>query len=91
MRDPASPQKPVAKPLNSARVRKMFRPNWRRRAEKAEAEGARLREALTQLAKGWRESRAHTYASENADLYRGFDNGCLRCAEAIERLLKSKE
>ena len=39
-----------------------------------------------QLAKHIRASRAHTYASENADLYRGYDNGSQRAAEAIERL-----
>lgn len=42
-----------------------------------------------QLVEKWRSERAHTYASENADLYRGFDNGCHRCAEALELWLNS--
>ena len=31
-----------------------------------------------------RESRAHTYASENAGLYRGFDNGQKRAADSLQ-------
>lgn len=41
-----------------------------------------------ELAAKWRKERAHTYASENADLYRGFDNGRLRSAEELESLAK---
>ena len=41
------------------------------------------------LVEKWRASRAHTYASENADLYRGFDNGCARCADELEASLAS--
>ena len=42
-------------------------------------------QSFRELARQMRENRAHTYASENADHYRGFDAGQLRAAEAIER------
>lgn len=42
--------------------------------------------SFRELAREMRESRAHTYASENADRYRGFDAGQLRAAEYVERL-----
>lgn len=34
---------------------------------------------------------AHTYASENADAYRGFDAGVQRCREAIQRILATTD
>lgn len=37
-------------------------------------------EQLEALPNKWRTRRAHTNASENADLYRGFDNGAMACA-----------
>ena len=46
-----------------------------------------LPEQLKVLIEKWRASRAHTYASENADLYRGYDNGCHRCADELEAVL----
>lgn len=42
---------------------------------------------LVKLAEKWRASRAHTYASENADHYRGFDAGQLRAAQDLEAAL----
>lgn len=42
--------------------------------------------SFRELAREMRESRAHTYASENADHYRGFDAGQIRAAEYVERL-----
>lgn len=45
--------------------------------------------SFRELAREMRESRvsrARTYASENADHYRGFDAGQLRAAEYVERL-----
>ena len=38
---------------------------------------------LGETLKELRESRAHTYASENADRYRGFDAGQQRAAESL--------
>jgi hypothetical protein len=38
---------------------------------------------LEALRQRWLEMRAHTYSSENADLYRGFDNGLKHCADAL--------
>lgn len=58
-----------------------------RRTEPVAPPGADLRAALEKLIKKWRASRAHTYASENADLYRGFDTGCGRCADELAALL----
>lgn len=52
-----------------------------------QAELARLRAGLAGLMEKWTHSRAHTYASENADLYRGFDNGLASCAEQLAALL----
>jgi hypothetical protein len=43
---------------------------------------------LSELEKQFRESRAHTYASENADHYRGFDAGQLRAAESLQAWLR---
>lgn len=34
---------------------------------------------------------AHTYASENADIYRGCEIGCLRAAEAIESRIAARK
>jgi hypothetical protein len=39
------------------------------------------------LSQEMRASRAHTYSSENAEIYRGFDSGQLRAAEQIEALI----
>lgn len=39
------------------------------------------------MAKKWENNRTHTYASENADHYRGFDNGQLRAAQSLLALL----
>lgn len=36
------------------------------------------------LVEKWRKNRAHTYSSENADHYRGFDAGLKRCADELE-------
>lgn len=55
----------------------------------AEAERDHLRQQLLKLAEHWRSERGHTYASENADLYRGFENGRQRCASEIEKLAGS--
>lgn len=38
-----------------------------------------------------RTEKAHTYASENADLYRGFDNGCRRAAEWLATCWQPRE
>ncbi len=43
---------------------------------------------LSELEKQFRSSRAHTYASENADHYRGFDAGQLRAAESLQAWLR---
>jgi len=47
-----------------------------------------LREGCAKLVAKWLAERAHTYASENADMYRGFDNGRSACALELETLLK---
>ena len=39
---------------------------------------------LAGLLEEWRNSREHTYSSENADHYRGFDAGQLRAAQALD-------
>lgn len=39
---------------------------------------------LRELPRKWRSEGALTYASENADHYRGFDAGRLRAAEELE-------
>jgi hypothetical protein len=44
---------------------------------------------LASLIAKWRSSRAHTYSSENAEHYRGFDAGQLRAAEDVEALLRA--
>lgn len=41
---------------------------------------------LRNLVSKWKAERAHTYASENADLYRGFENGMFRAAQELERV-----
>ena len=46
---------------------------------------------LSELAQQFRASRAHTYASENADHYRGFDAGQLRAAESLEARLEEAD
>lgn len=43
---------------------------------------------LRQLAKKWREERAHTYASENADYYRGFDAGRQASAKKLLSVIR---
>lgn len=57
------------------------------RAEKAEAHFTALLLQLRTLRDQWRNNRAHTYASENADLYRGFDNGQQRCADELDTVI----
>ena len=51
---------------------------------------AAARTALEDLAKACQPTRAHTYASENADRYRGFDDGMMvaqrRILDAAEAL-----
>ena len=44
---------------------------------------------LMDLVEEFKKSRAHTYASENADHYRGFDAGQLRAGESLERLIRA--
>jgi len=44
---------------------------------------------LMDLVEELKKSRAHTYASENADHYRGFDDGQIRAAETLERLIRA--
>ncbi len=46
---------------------------------------------LSELAQQFRASRAHTYSSENADHYRGFDAGQLRAAESLEAWLREAD
>lgn len=46
---------------------------------------------LRGLAAKWRAERAHTYASENADHYRGFDAERLRSADELDALADAKE
>ncbi len=46
-------------------------------------------EKLWALVDKLKSSKAHTYASEHADHYRGFDVGQLRAAESLEALLKT--
>jgi hypothetical protein len=46
----------------------------------------RVLEMLEKLEKELRVMRAHTYASENADHYRGFDAGIRYAAERIKML-----
>lgn len=53
------------------------------------ASSEKLSGAARALVEQWRNSHAHTYASENADLYRGFDNGCRRCADQLEAVLSA--
>jgi hypothetical protein len=47
------------------------------------------RDRLNALLAKWEDQRAHTYASENADHYRGFDAGQQRCAEELRAVLKA--
>ena len=47
--------------------------------------------SLRELIERWEAERAHTYSSENADHYRGFDAGRKRCAEELGRWLSSAE
>ena len=49
------------------------------------------RAAALKLARELRNQKAHTYASENADMYRGFDNGCQHAAGRIEAIFSPKE
>ena len=49
------------------------------------------RDAALELAKELRQLKAHTYASESADLYRGFDNGCRHAAGKIEAIFAPKD
>ena len=49
------------------------------------------RDTVLKLARELHQQRAHTYASENADLYRGFDNGCRHAANRIEAIFAQKE
>lgn len=46
----------------------------------------RCAQELLELAEKLKASKAHTYASENTDHYRGFDAGCLSSAGRIEVL-----
>ena len=46
---------------------------------------------LRELADRWRKEHAHTYSSENADHYRGFDAGRLRSAEELEAVIAACE
>jgi len=55
---------------------------------RVEALEARVARADALIAK-WRAQRAHTYASENADIYRGFDRGCASCARELEYALSA--
>jgi len=49
------------------------------------------RQTIRGLAAQFKNSRAHTYASENADHYRGFNSGMLRASEALDALADSME
>jgi hypothetical protein len=50
-----------------------------------------LVKALRELARRWNEERAHTYASENAEHYRGFDTGRQRSAEELLWVVNAHE
>src|SRR5690242_19605445 len=59
-------------------------------AARRELEDAReLLAGLEKMAERWQKERAHTYASENADHYRGFDDGRLRSAQELEAAIRA--
>src|SRR5690242_3791447 len=60
------------------------------RAARRELEDAReLLAGLEKMAERWQKERAYTYASENADHYRGFDDGRLRSAQELEAAIRA--
>jgi hypothetical protein len=79
---PHHPSCPVDKPLGYVGQSSNASESICHRCE-AQAIETRLRALVKQL----KSSRAHTYASENADHYRGFDAGQLRAGEALEAIL----
>ena len=46
---------------------------------------------LSEFAEGLREQKAHTYSSENADHYRGFDAGMAHAADLLQAWLREAE